>query len=96
LIKLYLVSFQNQNKIRLHHIHTTSLQRAFRKALAEANIPKHVYTLRHSFATHLLEEGYGTRSVQELLGHSNVQTTMKYIHLAKKNILGVRCPLDFI
>ena len=55
-----------------------------------------VHTLRHSFATHLLEKGYDIRTIQELLGHTNLQTTMIYTHVAKKNILGVRSPLDEI
>ena len=53
-----------------------------------------VHTLRHSFATHLLENGYDIRTIQELLGHSNLQTPMIYTHVATKNILGVRSPLD--
>jgi site-specific recombinase XerD len=56
--------------------------------------PASIHTLRHSFATHLLEKGYDIRTVQELLGHASVQTTMIYTHVAKKNILGVRSPLD--
>jgi site-specific recombinase XerD len=53
-----------------------------------------VHTLRHSFATQLLENGYDIRTIQELLGHQNLQTTMIYTHVASKNILGVRSPLD--
>src|SRR3990172_5543291 len=54
----------------------------------------HSITLRHSFATHLLENGYDIRTIQKLLGHTNLQTTMIYTHVASKNILGVRSPLD--
>ena len=53
-----------------------------------------VHTLRHCFATHLLEKGYDIRTIQELLGHSNLQTTMIYTHVTGKNILGVTSPLD--
>jgi site-specific recombinase XerD len=53
-----------------------------------------MHTLRHSFATHLLEKGYDIRTIQELLGHQNLQTTMIYTHVVKKNILGVKSPLD--
>jgi len=82
--------------VRRHHIHPASLQKAFKAALGKSGIakPASVYTLRHSFATHLLEKGYDIRTIQELLGHKNLQTTMSYTHVAKKNILGVRSPLD--
>ena len=53
-----------------------------------------IHILRHSFGTHLLENGYDIRTIQELLGHQNLQTTMIYTHVATKNVLGVRSPLD--
>ena len=83
------------NIIRRHHVHPGLLQKAFEAAVGKAGITKQasVHTLRHSFATHLLESGYDIRTVQELLGHQNLQTTMIYTHVATKNILGVRSPL---
>ncbi|MEJ2690421.1 MAG: integron integrase [Deltaproteobacteria bacterium] len=82
--------------IRRFHVSTTNLQKQVKKAVLEAGIAKNatVHTLRHSFATHLLESGYDIRTIQELLGHSNVQTTMIYTHVASKNSLGVKSPLD--
>ena len=76
---------------------SASLQKAFKTAATKAGITKQasVHTLRHSFATHLPENGYDIRIIQELLGHANLQTTMIYTHVASKNILGVRSPLDF-
>jgi site-specific recombinase XerD len=84
------------NTIRRHHVHPALLQKAFKIAVGKAGITKQasVHTLRHSFATHLLETGYDIRIIQELLGHHNLQTTMIYTHVASKNVLGVRSPLD--
>ncbi len=82
--------------VRRHHVHPASLQKAFKSALEKAGTTKQasIHTLRHSFATHLLEKGYDIRTVQELLGHQYLQTTMIYTHVASKNVLGVRSPLD--
>jgi len=88
---------ESTREMRRYHVHETDIQRAIKAAAFKAGIPKRVtpHTLRHSFATHLLQANYDIRQIQQMLGHSDVRTTMIYTHVIKTDLKPLKSPLDF-
>jgi len=92
----HLTRVEATRELRRYHVHASDIQRAIKAAARQAGIPKRVspHTLRHTFATHLLQANYDIRQIQQMLGHSDVRTTMIYTHTIKSDLKPLRSPLD--